>query len=120
MYKRQGYGNVGPKTRAKLQEIFGGASSTSVSVTPSSTGNTLFAKNLGLGMQSSDVYKLQQLLATDSEIYPEGIVSGYFGQLTLAAVQKFQIKYGVVNSAEDPGYGLVGPKTRAKLQEVFK
>ena len=29
------------------------------------------------------------------------------------------MKYGVVKSASDVGYGLVGPATRAKLQEVF-
>lgn len=112
-----GYGNVGPKTRAKLQEVFGGASS--VPSTPISA-NALFSVNLKFGMQSSDVYKLQQLLATDNEIYPEGIVSGYFGNLTLQAVQRFQLKYNVVVSDKEAGYGLVGPKTRAKLQEVFK
>lgn len=112
-----GYGNVGPKTRAKLQEVFGGASS--IPSTPISA-NALFSVNLKFGMQSSDVYKLQQLLATDNEIYPEGIVSGYFGNLTLQAVQRFQLKYNVVVSDKEAGYGLVGPKTRAKLQEVFK
>jgi peptidoglycan hydrolase-like protein with peptidoglycan-binding domain len=39
--------------------------------------------------------------------------------LTEAAVQKFQLKYGVVASPNDPGYGYVGPKTGAKLAEVF-
>jgi hypothetical protein len=29
------------------------------------------------------------------------------------------MKYGVVTSSADPGYGYVGPKTRAKLAEVF-
>jgi peptidoglycan hydrolase-like protein with peptidoglycan-binding domain len=115
-----GYGNVGPKTRAKLQEVFGetGSVITAPSTTPSAS--TSFSVNLAFGMRSSDVYRLQQLLATDSDIYPEGIVSGYFGAKTLEAVQKFQIKYGVVSSDKDTGYGLVGPKTRAKLQEVFK
>ena len=112
-----GYGNVGPKTRAKLQEVFGGASSTSSTTTST---NALFSSiNLRFGTQSSDVYKLQQLLATDNEIYPEGIVSGYFGQMTKEAVQRFQIKYGVVSSENEAGYGLVGPKTRSKLQEIF-
>jgi len=116
-----GYGNVGPKTRAKLQEVFGGASSiTAAPSTPTSSGSGSFSMNLGFGMRSSDVYRLQQLLATDSEVYPDGTVSGYFGPMTKEAVQRFQIKYGVVSSDKDTGYGLVGPKTRAKLQEVFK
>lgn len=113
-----GYGNVGPKTRAKLQEVFGGVGSATPA--PVSSGRASFSVNLAFGMRSSDVYRLQQLLATDNEVYPEGTVSGYFGQLTRGAVQKFQIKYGVVTSESDAGYGSVGPKTRAKLQEVFE
>lgn len=115
-----GYGNVGPKTRAKLQEVFGGAGSVITTPSTAAFASASFSATLALGMRSSDVYRLQQLLATDSEIYPEGVVSGYFGSLTLKAVQRFQLKYGVVSSEADSGYGLVGPKTRAKLQEVFK
>jgi peptidoglycan hydrolase-like protein with peptidoglycan-binding domain len=62
---------------------------------------------------------LQTLLATKPEIYPEGLITGYFGQLTKKAVQKFQLNYKVVGSKNDPGFGFVGPKTRAKLQEIF-
>ncbi|MEK7555706.1 MAG: peptidoglycan-binding protein [Patescibacteria group bacterium] len=116
-----GYGNVGPKTRAKFEEVFGAATPTSTgSSVPAVTDNALFTENLKFGMRSSNVYRLQQLFATDNEIYPEGVVSGYFGQMTKEAVQRFQIKHGVVTSDEDAGYGSVGPKTRAKLQEIFK
>ena len=115
-----GYGNVGPKTRAKLQEVFGGIGSIPATPATATPASALFSVNLNFGMQSSDVYKLQQLLATDKDVYPDGTVSGYFGQKTREAVQRFQIKYGVVSSDTDTGYGLVGPKTRAKLQEVFK
>ncbi|MEK7093247.1 MAG: peptidoglycan-binding protein [Patescibacteria group bacterium] len=115
-----GYGNVGPKTRAKLQEVFGGVGSvTAAPAIPTSSGSASFSVNLAFGMRSSDVYRLQQILATDSEVYPNGTVSGYFGQLTREAVQKFQIKHGVVSSDKSVGYGSVGPKTRTKLQEVF-
>lgn len=36
-------------------------------------------------------------------------------------MQRFQKKYNIVSSGtpETTGYGLVGPKTRAKLNEVF-
>lgn len=120
--KTTGYGLVGPKTRAKLAEVFGGIVSTTTTAPaiPIETTSGLFSVNLKFGMQSSDVYKLQQLLATHSDIYPEGIVSGYFGSKTLGAVQRFQLKYGVVSADSKVGYGLVGPKTRAKLQEIFK
>ncbi|MBU1092004.1 peptidoglycan-binding protein, partial [Patescibacteria group bacterium] len=42
----------------------------------------------------------------------------YFGSLTEKAVQKFQEKHGIAKKG-DSGYGYVGPKTRAKIAEVF-
>ena len=118
-----GNGRVGPKTRAKLQEVFvAGIPAAPAVAQPSLVAaavSPVFTTSLKKGVNNDDVKRLQQLLATDSEIYPEGTASGYFGNLTEKAVQKFQMKYGVVKSASDAGYGLVGPATRAKLQEVF-
>jgi len=75
-----------------------------------------FTQSLHKGLfDHPEVTKLQQFLAKDSDIYPEGYVTGYFGPLTLLAVQRFQLKHAIVASPEDPGYGFVGPKTRAKL-----
>jgi len=70
------------------------------------------------GMQSGEVKNLQQMLSQDKEIYPEGKVTGYFGSLTQEAVKKFQLKYNL-SSPSDPAFGLVGPKTRAKLNELY-
>ena len=89
----------------------GGISSGTVSAT--------FTQTLERGAQGSDVYRLQQLLASDPSLFPEALITGYYGSLTVAAVGRFQLKYGVVASPNDPGYGIVGPRTRAKLQEVF-
>ena len=60
-------------------------------------------------------------MAKDTRIYPEGKVTGYFGALTRKAVQNFQKKYGIASSGNEKttGYGLVGPKTLAKIKEVF-
>ncbi len=82
----------------------------------------VFNTTLKSGMTGSDVKRLQELFATDPEIYPEGIVSGWFGQATRKAVQKFQCKYSIVCSGtpKTTGYGNLGPKTRTKIQEVFK
>ncbi|PJE64564.1 MAG: hypothetical protein COU90_01855 [Candidatus Ryanbacteria bacterium CG10_big_fil_rev_8_21_14_0_10_43_42] len=112
-----GYGYVGPMTRAKLIEVFGGSGSvTSGSIT--STGPVLnssftFTRELQLGDENNDVLQLQTFLAGDASLYPEGIVSGYYGSLTQAAVRRFQAKYGISQ------VGRVGPQTMAKLNEVM-
>lgn len=63
------------------------------------------------------VSKLQQFLGQDSSVYPSGLVTGYFGPMTEAAVQRWQAAHGVVSSgsADTTGYGYVGPKTRAAM-----
>ena len=83
------------------------------------TSSAVFIKNLSFRMSSDDVRRLQTLLASDKEVYPEGLTTGYYGPLTKKAVGKFQIKHGVVASSKAPGYGMVGPLTRAKLLVVF-
>ena len=77
-----------------------------------------FVRPLALGIRHGDVTNLQKALKTDSSIYPEGKVTGYFGPATLKAVQKFQEKYGIASSGT-AGYGRVGPATRTKLNELF-
>ncbi|OIO46251.1 hypothetical protein COX24_02680 [bacterium (Candidatus Gribaldobacteria) CG23_combo_of_CG06-09_8_20_14_all_37_87_8] len=78
--------------------------------------------NLKTGSTGEAVKLLQTWLAKDAEIYPEGIISGYFGPLTKTAVIRFQEKYKA--EVLDPwnftnGTGIVGPTTRAKLSELF-
>ncbi|MBI3627190.1 MAG: peptidoglycan-binding protein [Candidatus Sungbacteria bacterium] len=73
---------------------------------------------LRFSSQGKQVTLLQQILAKDASIYPEGTISGYFGVKTLAALKRFQVKYGIANPG-DPGYGSVGPKTRAKLNSMM-
>lgn len=69
---------------------------------------------LFFGLRGNDVTALQQYLAQDKNLYPEGLITGYFGRLTEAAVKKFQEKHGIES------IGIVGPKTRAKLNELRK
>jgi hypothetical protein len=82
----------------------------------------IFARNLYLGSQGNDVKKLQEFLAKDKTIYPEGEITGYFGLLTKKAVQRFQCKYNIVCSGTpySTGYGAVGFKTRTKLNELIQ
>ncbi|HEY4505646.1 MAG TPA: peptidoglycan-binding protein [Candidatus Paceibacterota bacterium] len=62
-------------------------------------------RQLELGMSGSDVRDLQTFLAQDVTIYPQGLVTGYFGFLTKAAVSNFQVRNGIAN------VGRVGPIT---------
>lgn len=73
---------------------------------------TAFTTQMEVGSRGSQVILLQQALASDPSLYPQGIVSGYFGALTKAAVMNFQARYGIAQ------VGRVGPQTLAKLNEV--
>jgi len=72
---------------------------------PVITHADMLDRQLGIGMSGADVSSLQMFLARDSSIYPEGLVTGYFGPLTEAAVSNFQNHNGI-----DP-IGRVGPVT---------
>lgn len=69
------------------------------------------------GSRGADVTALQTFLAQYKDIYPDGLVTGYFGPATEKAVGLFQEKYGIAKKGDD-GYGTVGPKTRAKLNSM--
>jgi len=76
-------------------------------------GTLQLLNQLKPGMTSEEVKRLQEILATDPEIYPEGHITGYFGKLTEKAVKKLQNKF-CLNQV-----GLVGPKTLAKINELL-
>ncbi len=90
--------------------------------TPSaSVSLSSFITTLGKGSEGSEVTALQTFLAKDPTLYPEGLITGYYGSLTEAAVKRFQQKHNIV-SAGTPlttGYGQVGPATRAKLNALL-
>ena len=77
-------------------------------------GTLQILKQLKPGMTSDEVKKLQEIMATDPDIYPEGIISGYYGKLTEKAVKKLQNKFCLDQ------VGSVGPKTLAKINELLK
>ena len=101
------------------QKILERLAQTKASPTALAAVSTAFSRDINPGARSEDVRRLQQILASDKTLYPEGTVSGFFGALTRAAVLKFQLKYGVIQKVADLGAGRVGPKTRAKLAEIF-
>ena len=59
------------------------------------------------------------MLSNIEGIYPEKKVTGIFGDLTEKAIKKFQIQNKIVSNENETGYGIVGPKTRAKLNELL-
>ncbi len=73
------------------------------------------ARTLTLGMSGSDVTSLQTALIAKGYL-DAGKNTGYFGSLTLAAVEKFQCDQKIICSTDTiAGYGMVGPKTLAAL-----
>jgi len=100
-------GEVGPQTRAKLNELYG----------PKNAQNFDYVFDtkqvLKLGMKGIEVQKLQEALALDSGYNPQGVVSGTFDKATETAVKEFQKKYGL------PVTGQVGSQTAEKLNEIM-
>ena len=86
------------------------ATSTTATSTAGSYGH--ISRYLRRGSQGQDVAWLQEWLY-DHGYYPQDLVTGYYGDLTQAAVQNFQAKNGIVSSGnpDTTGYGNVGPKT---------
>lgn len=70
-------------------------------------------QQLSLGARGNEVIKLQTFLAQDRTIYPEGIISGYYGPLTQKAVVQLQVSYGL------PQAGRVGPLTIARINAAI-
>ncbi|OHA20568.1 MAG: hypothetical protein A2849_03090 [Candidatus Taylorbacteria bacterium RIFCSPHIGHO2_01_FULL_51_15] len=77
----------------------------------------VITSQLDFGDRGPEVTELQAYLATSASIYPEGLVTGYFGQLTKAAVERFQTAQGIISQGTPAttGYGRVGPLTQAAI-----
>lgn len=70
---------------------------------------TEFTRNLYRGTRGNDVSLLQQFLI-DAGVYPEALITGYFGPLTQKALQVFQEEQSIT-----PARGYLGPVTRSKI-----
>lgn len=77
-------------------------------------GNFAFTSFLKTGSTGSDVSALQEKLVTSGFLtMPAGVSMGYFGQLTKAAVVKYQASVSL------PATGFVGPLTVAQLNGTY-
>ncbi len=79
-----------------------------------------------LGKRSPEIVTIQRILNSDpatrvarSGPGSPGRETSLYGPATRSAVQRFQLKHGIVKSPRDVGYGIVGPKTRAKMNELL-
>lgn len=84
---------------------------------PASVHAASIDRQLDPGDNNASVTILQTYLALDTSIYPEGLVTGFYGVLTTSAVQRFQCAYSIIctGSVVTTGYGRVGPTTLASL-----
>ena len=71
-------------------------------------------KRLYLGSKDNEVKTLQRLLSTDNKIYPEGLITGYYGPLTERAVRKMQKKAGLAET------GILNEHTIARINELLR
>ncbi|MCA9363834.1 peptidoglycan-binding protein [Candidatus Kaiserbacteria bacterium] len=74
----------------------------------------LIRDGLKEGMTDEDIEKIQEILASDPSIYPEGYVTGYFGPLTRSALRRFQEKFELEVNGE------VDEETRAALETLLE
>ncbi len=71
-------------------------------------------RSLQRGAKGDDVRKLQEFLAEKfSDLYPEGLITGFFGPATEAAIKKLQAQHGIEQ------VGFIGPKTLFKINELI-
>ena len=85
----------------------------------------LFKRDLIYGSEGNEVIELQKCLANPpaggKDVYPEGVISGWFGPKTKRAVIRFQEKYAkdiLTPIGLTKGTGDVKPMTRKKLNQV--
>lgn len=105
-----------------LQGVAGSKTAASVTAPPSSL--SILTRTMGLGATGEDVRTVQKILNSDTDTRiassgtgSPGNESTYFGPGTVAAVKKFQSKYGIAGPSSS-AYGYVGPATMAKLNAI--
>ena len=98
-----------------LKEQIAKAKAGKVPATPADTLCFAISSNLYLGLShNSEVRCLQTFLTSRGpNIYPEGLVTGNFGNLTKLAVIRFQKRYGILQT------GFVGVVTREKINQLL-
>lgn len=89
--------------------LLGGA----VTVSAQETFGAAITRYLKLGSVGEDVKTLQGTLANLQNIYPEGLITGYYGKLTAKAVSAFQTQNNLA------AVGIVGPQTLVEVNKLL-
>lgn len=89
-------------------------SQTATQIQATAQAAAMLIAQLDKGASGENVTLLQILLAADPALYPEGRVTGFYGNLTAQAVMRFQEWHGL------PKVGRVGPRTLEKLREALE
>ncbi|MES2134880.1 MAG: peptidoglycan-binding domain-containing protein [Patescibacteria group bacterium] len=106
------------------QELVAAQAAAKPSVTPSTASKDTLcvqltrALSIGVSDQQTDgeVTKLQRVLAEDRTLYPEGLVTGYFGPATQMAVKRLQSRENILAGNSTPASaGVVESSTRMFL-----
>ena len=101
--------------------LTGTPSSTSVSSNQySSSAPTVLSGIFVPYTRRNDTTLLQDML-TRANLLSSTDDTGYYGPLTIRAVELFQASHGIVSSGDlfTTGYGLAGPKTQAELNRLY-
>lgn len=76
-----------------------------------------YTEDLYSGLKGDSVIALQRDLMALG--YLRTAPTGFYGEVTENAVKRFQMKTGIITSADAQGAGVVGPKTRSTLNALF-
>lgn len=81
-----------------------------------------FTRDLSRGDTGPDVFLLQQVYKYEGFFPANHSGSQFFGPITENCTKQYQAKYGIVSEGtpETTGYGRVGPKTRAHINNRYK
>ena len=97
-------------TLRKLEKL----SSIEVVNDKAATHDKALSRDLKLGLTGNDVSILQTFLV-NAGVYPEALVTGYFGRLTRAALQRFQKEQNI-----SPPAGYFGPITKKRILNLIR
>lgn len=101
------------KIEAEIATLQRQLAALAVKQTPAAAVTNPFTATLRRGSRHAEVTRLQEFLTGMPEFYPEGLVTGLFGPATERAIKRFQKAYSIET------VGLIGPQTRAKLNELL-